>query len=254
MPRSLRYGSGTARRSPNPANDRIDADRSTLILRMTTRRTQPSRSTPDRRAAILAELRSSADPLGVADLATTLDGHPNTVRFHLEALTAEGRVEECADTRESVGRPRRLYRAAPGMDRGGPTNYRLLAELLVENLAADPEAVDRATEMGRRWGQAHARTSDDGAASDPATARERLRSLLERLDFAPAPSPDGDTSTIGLGHCPFLETVGEHPNVVCAIHLGLMRGALDGWAAPLTVDALEPFGTPDRCLVRVRDT
>ncbi len=223
------------------------------IPRMTTHRIHRSRSAPDRRAAIMAQLREASEPVGVADLAAALDVHPNTVRFHLDALTAEGRVDEYADTRESVGRPRRLYRAAPGMDRGGPTNYRLLAEILVEDLAGQPRAADRAIEMGRRWGRANAHTLESEPARDADTARERLRSLLERLDFAPV-AARGDASTIGLGHCPFLDAAGEHSDVVCAIHLGLMRGALDGWSAPLTVDELEPFSTPDRCVVHLRDT
>ena len=34
-------------------------------------------------------------------------------------------------------------------------------------------------------------------------------------------------------------------------HLGLMRGALETWEAPVTVDRLDAFVEPDLCLVQL---
>jgi len=39
--------------------------------------------------------------------------------------------------------------------------------------------------------------------------------------------------------------------VVCPLHLGLMQGAPQQLNAPVTAAALEPFGEPDACLVRL---
>jgi predicted ArsR family transcriptional regulator len=39
--------------------------------------------------------------------------------------------------------------------------------------------------------------------------------------------------------------------VVCPVHLGLMRGALETWEAPVTVDRLDAFVEPDPCLVQL---
>ncbi len=220
------------------------------------RQTTEHRRSPDRRTAVLAELRAADEPVSVADLAAALRVHPNTVRFHLDALAEQGRVIECADTRESVGRPRRLFRAAPGMDSHGPMNHRLLAEIVVDDLSASPNATERAVEIGRRWGRTHfPDIADDAPVTDGVTARERLRALLTQLEFAPTGEADEkDGSTIGLRHCPFLDAARDHPNVVCAIHLGLMRGALDVWKAPVSVESLEAFATPDRCVVHLRDS
>ncbi len=223
---------------------------------MTTRRTD-RRNGPARRDAILSELRTAPVPLSIADLAAALQVHPNTIRFHLDALSAEGYVEACIDTRGSVGRPRRLYRYAHVVDRDAPTNYRLLAEVIVEELSDHEDAAVRAEEIGRRWGRASAATagSSDGPLDETA-ARARLMSLLTDLDFAPTTNTgeeDDGPSTIGLRHCPFLDAAREHGTVVCAIHLGLMRGVLDTWDAPLDVASLEPFRTPDLCVAHLRD-
>ena len=47
----------------------------------------------DRRRDILDELRSSESPMSILDIASRLELHPNTVRFHLQALVERGRVE-----------------------------------------------------------------------------------------------------------------------------------------------------------------
>jgi predicted ArsR family transcriptional regulator len=81
----------------------------------------------------------------------------------------------------------------------------------------------------------------------------RLVGLLEEFGFAPE-APEGGAAEgmrIGLRNCPFLDLAEARPEVVCPVHLGLMRGALEGWGAPVTVDRLEPFAEPDRCLAHV---
>lgn len=51
-----------------------------------------------------------------------------------------------------------------------------------------------------------------------------------------------------LRHCPFLELAETQAGVVCPVHLGIMRGALQTWGAPVTVDRLDAFVEPDLCL------
>ena len=46
-----------------------------------------------RRREVLRVLRDSMSPLSIAQIAERLDVHPNTVRFHLDALADAGRVE-----------------------------------------------------------------------------------------------------------------------------------------------------------------
>lgn len=59
---------------------------------------------------------------------------------------------------------------------------------------------------------------------------------------------DGTGQEVGLRHCPFLELAETQAGVVCPVHLGIMRGALQTWGAPVTVDRLDAFVEPDLCL------
>lgn len=212
---------------------------------------QPTAPVTGRRSLILTMLRESESPLGVADIAERLDIHPNTVRFHLDALAETGQIERVHAAPAGPGRPPLVFRARPGMDLGGPRNYRLLAEILADNLAAEPEPVTRATEAGRAWGGL---LIDRPAPPVPLTqvqAIHRLIRLLDDLGFAPEQRSAGDRRQIGLRHCPFLELVETQAKVICPLHLGLMQGAMKALGADVTVDRLDPFAEPNLCLAHL---
>jgi predicted ArsR family transcriptional regulator len=206
---------------------------------------------PGRRSEVLALLRGSAVPMSVTEVAEHLGVHPNTARFHLDALTGTGQVERAGTAPAGPGRPPLAFRARSGMDAAGPRNYRLLAAVLAGGLAAGPDPAAVAIDAGRRWGAGLAerpRTPTTGTA-DGGVAW--LVELLGDLGFAPEwPMPDG-AERIGLRHCPFLEVAGTAPEVVCTVHLGLMQGAMATLDAPVRVDALEPFVAPDLCLAHL---
>jgi predicted ArsR family transcriptional regulator len=61
-------------------------------------------------------------------------------------------------------------------------------------------------------------------------------------------------SVIRLRHCPFLELAEGYDQVVCAIHLGLMQGALTALGAAVTATRLEPFAEPGACLAHLQPT
>jgi len=46
----------------------------------------------------------------------------------------------------------------------------------------------------------------------------------------------------------------KHTDTVCAIHLGLMHGALDELGAPVRATSLEPFVTPQLCVAHLQTT
>jgi predicted ArsR family transcriptional regulator len=208
-----------------------------------------------RRREVLDALRGSATPLGVADAARRLGVHPNTARFHLDALVRQGLVERRLEARSGPGRPRTVYAVRPGMDRAGTREYRLLARMLLSHLAAaGPDARESAMETGREWGRFL--TDPPPPYQQPTAARsaERLVALLDGLGFAPAPEghgSDGTPARIRLRHCPFLELAEEYGQLVCPLHLGLMQGALAELKAPLTATGLEPFADPDSCLTHL---
>ncbi len=191
------------------------------------------------RDRILAALTEHSQEMTVAELATQLRVHPNTVRFHLEALLRSHRVESVSSPPRGPGRPARRVRAVAGMNPDGPRHYRGLAEALTRALATAPDGPEQARQVGLAWGARVAVASPTNGS--PMT---RLVEMLTELGFA----PESDTAThLDLGHCPFLELASAAPDIICSLHLGLMQGALDVLSGHQHVTRLEPFVAPDRC-------
>lgn len=217
------------------------------------KRSGPRSATADalsRRAQVLATLRGAPGPLSINALAERLGVHANTVRFHLDGLVADGRVEQLPGDIGGPGRPANLFRARREMDRNGPSNYRLLARMMTSRLAAtERRPTAAAADLGRTWGPSL--IGDDSPAATRTVALTRLTNMLDDLGFMPEQSNPSLTKQIRLRHCPFLELVDEHADIVCALHLGLMQGALSGINAPVTVDHLDRFVEPDLCIAHV---
>jgi len=215
----------------------------------------PKRRDHGRRQEVLATVRASASPLSILDIAGRLGVHPNTVRFHLNALLENGQVEEARPESAGPGRPPLMVRAPAGMDRAGPRNYRLLAGILADAFASEPDPVEKATEVGRAWARrtaapsGPARTEDGFAAQDEAIGH--LMTMLDDLGFAPEHEPERRPGQIGLRHCPFLELASDRPQVICSLHLGLMQGTMAALNTPITVERLTPYAEPDLCLVHL---
>lgn len=201
------------------------------------------------RSDVLATLRAAPGPLTIARIADELDVHPNTVRFHLERLVDENVVEQAEVPPAGPGRPPQMFRLRAGMNPTGPRHYRLLAELLVSSLAQTPDAAVRAIDAGRVWGR---RLRPEPA--DSADVVRDLVSALDELDFAPAADSSTAPTRIDLHHCPFLEIAEADSSIVCATHLGLMRGILEAHSASITVDRLVPFAEPDTCVAHLTAT
>src|SRR5487761_1318395 len=196
------------------------------------------------RADVLDMLRAASQPLGVRDVAQRTGLHQNTARFHLAARETEDR--------ETPGRPRVGYLATAEAS-GGRRRYRLLSEILASLIAGTmPEPGTAAEEAGRAWGQYLTDQPPPYQRLSAARAVADLASTLDELGFAPEP-PSGDDRhyQLNLRQCPFREVAREHRNVVCALHLGLMRGALSQLRAPVTADQLEPFVEPSLCVARL---
>ena len=172
----------------------------------------------ERRHEVLEVLHQAGAPLGVIEIANRVGIHPNTARFHLDALAAEGAIEQVPGTPEGPGRPRIGYRARPGRARGRARQYRTLAEVLLAHLAAtsDQPAAAAAT-AGRAWGADLVAESGSHDTITDAEAVARLTGLLDALDFAPEPVSGGirPTDRIRLRHCPFLELADPHRDLVC---------------------------------------
>jgi predicted ArsR family transcriptional regulator len=196
-------------------------------------------------------LRSSTQPRSITSIADELGVHPNTVRFHIDALLRADRVEQVLGDSAGPGRPPILFRASRRMDPAGPTNYRLLAGILTAYLARDPDAAGIAAALGRSTIPALIPGSPPTRAPSKTRAVAELITLLAELGFAPEPTDRRPAHEIRLRHCPFQNLAEQHGDVICAVHLGLMQGALTAMRAPVTVDRLDPFVEPDLCVAHL---
>lgn len=202
------------------------------------------------RRQVLEALQAAPSPQTVGVLAEELGVHPNTIRFHLERLVADEVVDAVEpEGPRRPGRPARAFRARGRMDPHGPRDYRLLASILLDGFADDPEAGERALDAGRAWGSRLAAEDTAGKRQRPV---RRLAGMLADIGFDPeiGRAREGKVQ-MALRHCPFLELAQNREGVVCPIHLGLMQGALAEMEADVQVDRLEPFVRPDRCLAHL---
>ena len=176
------------------------------------------------RYAIYLELARAPKPLATAEIADTLDLHPNTVRPHLERMRDVGLLEVGTDAQGSVGRPQHLYSLAPDAPSLGfePPAFPTLARMLLRlAAAADLPAAD-AVEAGRDQGA--------GAAGRPdraGTCQEALTAELAELGFDPESVADDAGLRVAFTRCPFRELAESNPELVCSLHRGLVEGFVD---------------------------
>ena len=138
----------------------------------------PDASAPlgESRARVLDLLRAASGPVGVQEVADQAGLHPNTARFHLDALVDAGLATREPQQRTAPGRPSMAYRVT---DSDGPTGrrrYRLLAEMLASMIAGVmPQPGEAAAEVGREWGRYLAEPPPLPAAGRRAGNREADR-------------------------------------------------------------------------------
>lgn len=206
---------------------------------------------PGRRRDVLRVLKAGSGPMSIAAIAKVLDVHPNTVRFHLDTLVNGGQVENVETGDKRTGRPPLMFRAIPRMDRSGPRQYRLLAEILAVTLASGRDPSAKAQAAGRAWGKQFKNAARRRKKTSVKESIDHLVGVLDEFGFAPEHRRSGGEQQIGLRHCPFLELAESQSKIVCPIHLGLMQGVLESEAAPVAVDRLEAFVEPDLCLAHL---
>lgn len=203
------------------------------------------------RAAVLKRLAAQPQPCRIAALAALLRQHPNTVREHLEALVADGYATRLAAEPEGRGRPAWLYAAVElepeaDADGGVAREYAGLAAALAAHLtrtSTQPEEDSR--EAGMAWGRQLAQAVGPDPAPNATAARRRVVGMLDELGFDP--EADARATVVKLRRCPLLDAAHQHPEVVCNVHLGLIRAALEQTGADPDGAALRPFSEPGAC-------
>jgi predicted ArsR family transcriptional regulator len=204
-----------------------------------------------------------ATGLTAGEVGERLGLHVTSARFHLEQLVDAG-VLTSSFHRHGTGRPQKRYAAL--LDRAAPASpddaYRMLAELLTEALTPREGGALSPEDAGLRWAHEHVRAlsgSSEGELSRAQTPGQWLAKvgllldLLESWGYEPSvrTTDHGRTAEVALARCPFLSLAQSHTEVVCAAHLGLLRGALDVFGEQDTDVRLEPFALPGACLARL---
>lgn len=184
--------------------------------------------------------------MGVRELSEAMDLHPNTVRQHLDQLVEAGLAVRDTAPPVGRGRPALRYAAEPRSDEQDVAAHRALAGILAEQVALTPGGAGAVRRAGERWGREMARE----VTAPTTNAMGRLVEVLDQAGFAPQ-GPVAEGAPIRLRHCPFGTLARDHGEIVCGVHLGLMRGVLRELDAPFDAISLEPFVEPSLCLAHL---
>ncbi len=230
----------------------------------------PARSAPvpsphlSRAASGVLDALAGSSPTTAAELAATLRQHPNTVREHLDALVRAGLASRARAVTGGRGRPAWRYAVAAPEAPVAPEYAGLATALAMQLARTSTQPQDDALAAGESWGVRLAGT----AAPRGGDRRDHVVALLEGLGFEPEPAPDprgrrgaaprtaadadndadpDQVGTIRLRRCPLLDAAQEEPEVVCAVHLGIVRGALRAWDEPDDAARLVPFAEAGAC-------
>lgn len=174
----------------------------------------------------MALLRRSGAPLGVADIASRLQLHPNGVRTHLRRLEAR-RLVRSHSAQGSVGRPRMLWAVTPRAvaEADLPHTGWAMARSLARAIPATPARLREVEQAGVTLGFEMVDEIGEGALRG--SGGDAVGQALGALGFAPVRQEDGAITRYQLQTCPYAEAVRENPAVVCTLHKGVVRGVLE---------------------------
>ena len=210
------------------------------------------------RAASVGPRGHEETGLSASEVGAALGLHVTTARFHLERLVAAGLVAS-VQRRGAVGRPRKIYVEARSTRPALASQEALHAftELLTSAWAdvangspGDPEGA------GERWVLGRREEPAPPPASTPGGWLGKVGMAVDLLDewgYQPelATSEGGRTIELTLHDCPFFTMARAHPEVVCAIHRGLIRGTMTAVGEDGAEVELRPFVTDRTCSARL---
>ena len=199
------------------------------------------------RARILRTLAEAGGPLDAHELAARVGLHPNTVRWHLGVLADAGFVSSSTEPRTQPGRPRVVFTATEE-EAEGREDYRLLAAILAGSLSGTDTGAAVAEQAGEAWGRFLVERPQPFARLSAGDAADQVVRLLDEHGF----EPERENGDVIMRRCPFRDLAEQHGDIVCSVHLGLIRGALAEIGAPVTATRLEPFVKPGLCRARLR--
>lgn len=187
-------------------------------------------------------IEAQSAPVSIAALATATGLHENTVRGHLEQLHADGYVRREREESAGRGRPAWLWHAVLATPESTYAGLTTALAVTIARTSADP--VRDAAEAGRAWGEEIAAGRTDAGAS---TARAAVIDVMGEHGFA----PDDTGDDVLLRRCPLIEAATRHPEIVCAVHQGMIDGILVARGESGGSELL-PFTSPGVCTLRLR--
>jgi predicted ArsR family transcriptional regulator len=186
------------------------------------------------RRGIYISVRESAEPVTAGQIADLFGLHANVARHHLDKLVGDGYLQ--------VSHRRPPGRKGPGAGRPAkhyePTHkvvsvqfparrYDLLSELLLRLVERfDSEEVKRlAEEVGLEYGRELA--SEVGLPEEAGfpSAVKAVARAMTGVGFET--SADIEDHLMVTRYCPFGETATDHPDIVCRLDQGIVRGLLE---------------------------
>jgi len=185
------------------------------------------------RRGIYISIREAPEAMATAEVAELFDIHPNVARHHLHRLVEDGYLSVTERRRSGkqgpgAGRPAKHYVATkkevqlqfPGR------RYDLLAELLVRVIQQiAPDGASAAAEaVGREYGRelaAEIGLPEDSGFEAAATAVARAM-----IGMGFDTEANTDDRMLVTSFCPFGDTAVNHPEIVCKLDQGIVKGLL----------------------------
>lgn len=194
---------------------------------------------------MLDAIRNQPEAISVEALASLMRRHPNTVREHLTWLVDHGLARRVRVPGVGRGRPAWHYEAQAVIH----PEAELAVELARQLAAVSPDAHEAALAAGRRWGRRLVAEAGGAEPTSPSLARRAAVEHLQRLGYQP--QTDQEAVTVRLTRCPLLQAAHRHPEVVCAVHQGLIESIIDEYGGGTDGVQLQPFAEPGVCLLQL---
>lgn len=212
---------------------------------------------PTRRAVYIA-IRESTGPMSTAGIAELFDIHPNVARHHLDKLAADGYLDVThrrpnGRTGPGAGRPAKYYAvSSKQIDVHFPTHrHDVLSDMLVRII--DRIAPDNIREVAEQVGTEVGRELAGEIGSPEDTGYEGAVKAVVRAmtGIGFGVSSDVAGQRLLMSHCPFGDTAAAHPEVVCSLDRGMVRGLM-GSLEHACEPVLHPAAGSDRdCVTEV---
>jgi predicted ArsR family transcriptional regulator len=210
------------------------------------------------RRGIYVSVREAPECVTASEIAALFAIHTNVARHHLDRLVDDGYLQVTHRRRSGkqgpgAGRPAKHYEVtSKEVSLQFPARrYDLLSELLVrvvERLSPTTAAAV-AEEVGREYGRELAAEIGLPEEAGFTEAVQAVARAMMGVGFEAEANTD-DRQIISR-FCPFGDTAANHPEVVCRLDQGIVRGLL-GATRQTTLAVLTPHATADEdCITQV---